>query len=143
MLGENLFPIYACIKGTEFGQKQYEFIQKSVKKLVLNADVSNQNQELDKEKHISWLFKAIRASKVPVNKNPSQQLQEENAKNLLIVDIKDGIGALDCKNAKLYLWNSILGVFARFGGGRMVSEDSRVSSLKDEKIMCNVRICHM
>ncbi len=133
MLGENLFPIYACIKGTECGQKQYEFIKKSVRKLVLDADISKHEKELDKEKYISWLFKAIRVSKMPVAENMGQQFEEENAKKLLIVDIKDGIGALDCNNAKLYLWNSNLGVFARFGGGRMLSEDSRISSLQNEK----------
>lgn len=133
MLGENLFPIYACIKGSECGQKQYEFIKKSVRKLALEADIDKQKKEFDKEKYISWLFKAIRASKMPAAKETGQQILEENAKDLLIVDIKDGIGALDCKNAKLYLWNSVLGVFARFGGSRMLFEDSRVSSLQDEK----------
>lgn len=133
MLGENLFPIYACIKGSEFGETQYKFIKESVKKLVLDADIRRQKEEVDKEKHVSWLFKAIRALKVPDSVDMKKQCQEENDKNLLVADIRDGIGALDCEDAKLYIWNSTLCVFARFGGGRMVLKDSRTSSFRDEQ----------
>lgn len=124
MLGENLFPIYACIKGTGCDNKQYNFIKKSVTKLVLDADVAKQGEELDKEKYISWLFKAIRPKHSIFESDEKKQLIKENNRQLIIVDIRDGIGALDCENAKLYIWNSALGVFARFGGERMLSEVS-------------------
>lgn len=122
MLGENLFPIYVKIKGKGFDKKQYDFIAKQVDKVVLELDSEQTESIVEKEKKVSWLFKAIRPE--------TERVEENNAKNqLIIVDIKDGIGALDCERAKLYIWNNVLGVFARFGGSRMLSIYSSVSKL--------------
>lgn len=72
---------------------------------------------------MSWLFKAIRSNE--------ENTTSGNDENLIIVDIKSGIGALDCEHAKLYIWNSELGVFARFGGGRMLSTNSSVLRIRE------------
>lgn len=126
MLGENLFPIYACIRGKGCDNKQYAFIKRSITKLVLEqqADGVAPEKDIEKQKYISWLFKAIRPKE-------KQSIIEGNREQLVIVDIKDGIGALDCSRAKLYIWNNILGVFAQFGGGRMLSNYSRISDLQE------------
>ncbi len=120
MLGENLFPIYAKIRGNGYDKKHYEFIKSSVSRLVLEADVEEKPLEFDKDRHISWLFKGIRFKDAVF-------CEESNSKRLLIVNIKDGIGALDCDNAKLYIWNNVHGVLARFGGRRMLSQYSSAS----------------
>lgn len=127
MLGENLFPIYARIRGKGCDMKQYQFIKNSITKLVLVSDEVKEEADFDKESYVSWLFKAIRAEKEPT-------LEENNKKQLLIVNIRDGIGALDCERAKLYIWNNVWGVFARFGCGRMLSHYSRVSNLQESKV---------
>ena len=59
---------------------------------------------------------------------------QENSDDLIIVDIKDGVGALNCKHSKLYIWNSELGVFARFGGSRMLSTYSAISKFGETDI---------
>lgn len=121
LLGENLFPVYAKIKGKHMDKKEYEFIKKSVTKIALSAEVDEENQKIDKEKYVSWLFKGIQ---------PDKKLKDSN---LIIVDIKDGIGALDCEKAKLYIWNSSMGVFAQFGGARLLSKYSQISELTAEE----------
>lgn len=127
MLGENLFPIYARIRGKGCDMKQYQFIKNSITKLALVSDEVKEEADFDKESYVSWLFKAIRPEKEP-------NLEESNKKQLLIVNIRDGIGALDCKRAKLYIWNNVWGVFACFGCGRMLSHYSRVSNLQESKV---------
>ncbi|MCI8946884.1 MAG: hypothetical protein HFI91_07460 [Lachnospiraceae bacterium] len=119
MLGENLFPIYVKVKGNAFERKQYDFIAKRVKKIVFEADIAGPTSKAEQEKNVSWLFKAIKLEK--------EKNQAQDKDDLIIVDIKDGIGALDCRQSKLYIWNSELGVFARFGGGRMLSAHLAVS----------------
>lgn len=119
LLGENLFPVYAKIKGKHMDRKEYEFIKKSVTKIALSADIDETMQKIDKEKYVSWLFKGIQ----PAIYNS----------NLIIVDIKDGIGALDCEKSKLYIWNSNMGVFAQFGGARLLSKHSQGSGFTVEE----------
>lgn len=120
LLGENLFPIYARIRGKQFDQKQFQFIKKKIKKLVLEADAAEEN--FDKDKYISWLFKAIGKKNTEISKS---------SEDLIIVNIKDGIGALDCSKAKLYIWNSNLGVFAQFGSSRILTSYSDENQITD------------
>lgn len=127
MLGENLFPIYAKIRGKSFDKKHYDFIAKHVKKIVLEADTVKSKSKAEQEENVSWLFKTIKPEK---EKNKTQ----ENSDDLIIVDIKDGVGALNCKHSKLYIWNSELGVFARFGGSRMLSTYSAISKFGETDI---------
>lgn len=123
MLGENLFPIYVKIKGKGFDKKQYDFIAGKVNKIALELDSQQTKNAAEQEKNVSWLFKAIR---------PETDKEKDCEKQLIIVDIRDGIGALDCERGKLYIWNNVLGVFASFGGGRMLSAYSSVTRLWDE-----------
>lgn len=122
MLGENLFPIYVRIKGKSFDKSSYDFLARRITKIALETDTVPLGKA-EQEKNVSWLFKAIQ----PKEKNTVPA----DDQNLIIVDIKSGIGALDCEHAKLYIWNSELGVFARFGGGRMLSADSSVLRIRD------------
>ena len=126
LLGENLFPIFARIKGKGCDNKQYKFIKNSITKLVLVSENIKDGEKFDEENYISWLFKAIR---------PKKQLKDkENKKKLIIVDIKDGIAALDCNNVKLHIWNNTLGIFARFGASRMLSNYSYTAN-QEKKIL--------
>lgn len=162
MLGENIFPIYVYIRGKNFSVSQYGFIKDRVKKLALEGDVEKKWQEegkgrnakgreaarwseiqkrrkhleLRKEDYIGWLFRVLQ---------PKKHWNYDSVKEecLFVVDIKDGIGALDCRNAKLYIWNSVLGVFAQFGGKRLLSADSSVSKSREVKQIDEnkIRIC--
>lgn len=127
LLGENLFPIYVKIRGKTFDDKYYDFIERHIKKIVLEADTVKLQSKAEQVKNVSWLFKAIKPEK---EKNRVQ----DDGDDLIIVDIKDGIGALNCKQSKLYIWNSELGVFARFGGSRMLSAHSAVSKSGETKL---------
>lgn len=122
MLGENLFPIYIRVKGKSFDKSRYDFLASRVTKIVLETDTVPL-AKAKQEENVSWLFKAIR----PKEKNATLN----NDDNLIIVDIKSGIGALNCEHAKLYIWNRELGVFARFGGSRMLSADSSVLRIRE------------
>lgn len=159
LLGENIFPVYVYIRGKKFSVRQYGFIKDRVKKVALEGDVEKewldekkkkiqeelerrrakgedirklldckkhlQNPELKKEDYVGWLFRVWK----------SKSHKDFHEKNFITVDIKDGIGALDCRNAKLYIWNSVLGVFAQFGGRRLLSADSSVSKNRDIKLI--------
>lgn len=114
MLGENLFPIYVKVHGKEFDGNQHEFIAQKIKRIVLESEAVAQKNWAEQEKNVSWLFKAIRLGE--------KHAFQDSGNELIIVDIKDGIGALDYKQSKLHIWNKEIGVFARFGGGRMLSE---------------------
>lgn len=127
MLGENLFPIYVRIKGKNFDARQYEFLAKNVRRIVLETDTIKASSRAEQEKNISWLFKAIKSE-------GGRNKEENDDTSLIIVDIKDGIGALDCEQSKLYIWNNELGVFARFGGSRMLSSYTAASSLWENDI---------
>lgn len=118
MLGENLFPIYVKIQGKEFGDKQRDFIKHRTKKIVLESQTVDSESWAEQEKKVNWLFKAIWRERQEKNKNGLQDGDNE----FIFVNIKDGIGALDCRNSKLHIWNKEIGAFARFGGGRMLSE---------------------
>lgn len=122
MLGENLFPIYVRIRGKSFDKSSYDFLARRITKIALETDTVPL-EKADQEKNVSWLFKAIQ----PKGKNA---VPADN-QNLIIVDIKSGIGALDCEQAKLYIWNRELGAFARFGGGRMLSAASSVLRVRE------------
>lgn len=87
----------------------------------MEADTVPDRSRKEQEKNISWLFRAI--------KSETETDKAANDANLIIVNIKDGIGALDCEQSKLYIWNNELGVFARFGGSRMLSSYTAASSL--------------
>lgn len=158
LLGENIFPVYVCIKGKKFNVAQYGFIKSRVKKLALDGDV--EEKWLDKQQrqqpggkvgdglwerdsaypaktarkrdvilgnYVGWLFKVL---------PPGQ----EEGKRLVIVNIKDGIAALDCHTAKLHVWNSALGVFAQFGGHRLLFADSSISKDQDSNAVDERRI---
>ena len=124
MLGENLFPIYVRVKGKSFDRSSYDFLARRITKIALETDTVPL-EKADQEKNVSWLFKAIQ---------PREKNSVPADDQLIIVDIKSGIGALDCEQAKLYIWNSELGVFARFGGGRMLSTDSSVLRVREAEV---------
>lgn len=122
MLGENLFPIYIRVKGKSFDESSYDFLARRVTKILLETDTVPL-AKAEQEKNVSWLFRAIQSKE--------ENTTSDDDENLIIVDIKSGIGALDCKHAKLHIWNSELGVFARFGGGRMLSTGSSVLRIRE------------
>lgn len=152
MLGENIFPVFIYIKGKKFNVRQYGFIKERVKKVALKGDVEDkwlkekkehkekgedaeewfgnqkqvQSTELKKEDYVGWLFRVLQ---------PKRYTASAGEKDFIVIDIKDGIGALDCKKAKLYIWNNVLGVFAQFGGKRLLSADSSVSKNQDIKFI--------
>lgn len=85
----------------------------------LRQDKDGYSEELEKEKYIGWLFRIFRS-------NRYRKWDSETEKNFITVDIKDGIAVLDCQRVKLCIWNNVLGVFAQFGGKRLLLADSAV-----------------